>query len=75
MKKITIHSHVVSYDESHERLNHAIKYLEDKLSKDESEVFFENTHNHENTYLQDDNHTKLKLKKENNEYTLSLFED
>ncbi len=74
MAHTIIYDHDVSYDDSSERLRHAVKYLKYTLSYDESEIFFKTARSGSNAHFEDDNHTNLGLKKEDGEYTLYLRE-
>lgn len=75
MAHTIIHDHNVSYDDSHERLRHAVKYLEYTLSRDEAEGFFQVAREDSSAHFEDDNHVNLRLKKEGDEYTLSLRDE
>lgn len=75
MAHINIHDHLVSYDDSHQRLIHAVKYLEYTLSRDEAEGFFQLAREGTHAHFEDDNHNNLGLKKEGDEYILYLREE
>jgi hypothetical protein len=75
MAHTTIHDHNVSYDDSHERLRHAVYYLESVLSRDEAETFFQVARTGTHAHFEDEHHTNLGLKKEGEEYILYLREE
>ncbi len=74
MANTNINGHSVNYDDSHERLRHAVKYLKYTLSKDEAGVFFAQAKmkGGESIHFEDDNRTNLKLKRVDGEYTLGI---
>jgi hypothetical protein len=75
MAHTTIHDHSVEYDEGHDRLRHAVQYLEYSLSRDEAEVFFQTARGGTSAHFEDDHHTNLRLKKNDGVYILSLREE
>ena len=75
MAQTTIHDHSVHYDEGHERLRHAVRYLQYTLSRDEAEGFFQLAREGSSAHFEDDNHVNLRLKKEGDSYMLSLREE
>ena len=74
MAQTTIHDHSVEYDDGHDRLCHAVQYLEYTLSRDEAEGFFQIAREGSSAHFEDDHHTNLRLKKEDGVYILTLRE-
>ncbi|MES2930599.1 MAG: hypothetical protein V4665_02345 [Patescibacteria group bacterium] len=72
MARAYIHNHTVSYDDKSSRLRHAVYYLQYFLSKDDAEVFFKKAKEGSSARFEDDNFVRLKLKRGDGEYILTL---
>ena len=66
-----VYGNTVYYEDTQPHISHALYYLSEKLSKDESKVFFTQAKDHTAAQFEDDEHHNFILTYEGGRYVLA----